>query len=151
MIASLILSFSLLAYGQDSGGEASTPVLLESRFTMPSERHSVQVSHYSFVYSKVSLTEILISDPNKLAAEMSAHLKTLQKCGTPAAMFYKKHNVGSRYWCEQENSAVLIYSYGEKIYIILSDSQETVVAFTKAILPLACHVHGATDCISMFY
>ncbi|PYS98674.1 MAG: hypothetical protein DMF63_14890 [Acidobacteria bacterium] len=151
IIASMILLLSVIAFSQDAGFEASTPQLLGSEFTLLNERDYTMVADYAFVFSDLRLRENFISDPKKLAVEMNARLRSLQKCGSPRPMFYKDRNVGSLYWCSKESSRVLLYSYGEKIYEIASTSEDIINRFTKAVLPLSCQVHGAKDCISMFY
>ena len=151
LIASIMMLLGVFAYSQDAGFETAHPVLIRTEFSFLNERDYSMIADYELAYSDVRLTENWISDPKVRSLELTARLKSLQKCGSPTSMFYKGRNVGSLYWCSQENSRVLLYSYGEKIYMISSYSDDNIKRFTKAVLPLACHVHGSKDCISMFY
>ena len=151
MIASMILLLGVFGFTQDAGFESSRPVLKRNDFRLFNERDYISISDYELGYSDLKLTELWISEPKAHGIEMSTRLRSLQKCGSPTPMFYKDRNVGFLYWCSQENSRVLLYSYGEKIYMISAVSEDIINRFTKAILPLACHVHGSRDCVSMFY
>ena len=151
IMASMILLLGVFGFSQNAGFESSSLILIKNDFRFFNERDYILISDYELGYSDLKLTELWISEPKARGIEMSTRLRSLQKCGSPTPMFYKDLNVGSLYWCSQENSRVLLYSYGEKIYMISAVSEDIINRFTTAILPLACHVHGSKDCVSMFY
>lgn len=152
VLASVLL-LSVAAIGQNKDLNKPGDIrLLKSDFKqLNGQLDSVVVSEYVVDGSTLVLEEILIEDERAHAAEFRSRVGALQNCDDPTPLSYAQRTVGSQRYCTLGGAHVLLYTYGEKIYVISSKSKLVISTFTSGTLPLACHLHGAKDCVSMYY
>lgn len=153
----LLLCFltSLVTVAYSQSDEVIKPrIKLETTYIFTKKKDqkgSIVVSEYKVNGKWLRLIEEVFTNEQEIPKTLESRLKKLQQCSGATELFYKKKRAGQSYLCSWETNRILIYSFGDKIYEILSDSDKTIEEFTKQVLPLSCHLHGSKGCISMFY
>ena len=151
IFALILLFLCSTSHGQQDASSSTELKLLRTELKQLDKKSYNMVSEYVVNGTKLRLVDQLVPNSGERTGMVRSRLTELQDCSNATPLYFRKKQVGSSRYCSDGNLRVLLYTFGEKVYEISSESETTIGLFTREVLPLSCHLHGSPDCISMFY
>lgn len=148
----LLLVIALIGNAQQSKSE-EFPKIMSSDYTRNNQNLVIISTIYKFRDKIIILKEEYFDNENQLLERMKIKLSGLNSCSDGESLVGQNKKIaGYKYMCESSNglNKVLYYSFKEKTYEVIAESDDLIFQFTGKISPIFCHLNP-TRCVGVYY